>query len=385
MKRLSFKILLILVFITTAAFSQTKEVILKKSFKANENTILNLNLDNVGILFEESFDGKIHFDYSMTFGRYSKRKREMITRQSQVKVTKDKDLINLDVNNSMFLGLHHTTYLSMDSLVTSITGYMKKEVKNGIQYKTKDSLINEIRFSEGNNLQDFLKKNKMRQRDVSDISSLKNKKVIKKVFIIKVPKNVTIRLKALHSNITFDYDINKPLVANTFKGFLKFKKIASEESKVFITLGVFETEEIEGGDYTFKDVSKALIGSVSNAKIDTETSKIQIGEIGKNVVFNDFNSKAYLHNFSNNFNEFKYKGAYSKLFFYNVETSNYSMDVYGKNTVLSMNNIKTTFNASKEASTKILHKEAKKGKVSNGNIELKLTNGILNIAPEKKE
>ncbi len=43
-------------------FSQTKEVIIKKSFETNSNTTLNLNLNNVGVLFEESFDGKIHIE-----------------------------------------------------------------------------------------------------------------------------------------------------------------------------------------------------------------------------------------------------------------------------------------------------------------------------------
>ena len=43
------------------SFSQTKEVILKKSFKVEENTTLSLDIDNVAILFEESEDNKIHF------------------------------------------------------------------------------------------------------------------------------------------------------------------------------------------------------------------------------------------------------------------------------------------------------------------------------------
>ena len=97
---------ILLLFSLNSTFSQTEEVILKKSFSANKNTILNLDLNNVAIIFEESFDDKIHFDYVMIFGKYSKRKREIILKQTKVKTLKRDDLITLKVNNSEFSGNH---------------------------------------------------------------------------------------------------------------------------------------------------------------------------------------------------------------------------------------------------------------------------------------
>lgn len=375
MKPFIYSILFLFVFNST--FSQTEEVILRKSFEVNSNTVLNLDLDNVAILFEESTDGKIHFDYTMKFGRYSKRKREIIKKQAKVKVSKKNDLINLTVTNSMFVGINHKTYFTMDSLTSAIKGYMETVKKKKYVYKTKDSLLKEIKYSEGNNLEDFLKKNKKKYQDDT---SYKNKKVIIKEFVIKIPKNVSIRLKALHSNITFNYELTKPLIMNTFKGVFRFKKITAKENIIISSNGIFMAEKVENGRIEFLDMSKVLIGDISNLNIATETSRIQIGEIGKNVNINDFNSKIYLYNFSENFNSFDLKGDYSKLSFYNIMEENYSLNVYGHNTVLNMNNIKASFGLSKDKKLdKILEKKVKVGKVSNGNIAIELRNVILNI------
>lgn len=313
-----------------------------------------------------------YIDYTLTFGRYSKRKREMIKKPIKVDVTEEKDLINLNVKNSMFLGVRYIFDFSSDYFTLSKKDDLLKKKIKPFNYKTKDSLINEIK---NNSFKENLIVNSN-----DNNSSFKNKKVIKQKFIIKVPKNVIIRLKATQSNITFNYDIKSYFTAHTFKGFLKFKKISSKESKLFITNGSFKAEEINGGSYNFKDVSENLIGTISNAKIASETSKIQIGEIGVNVDFTDFNSENYFYNFSNQFNQFKYNGDYSKLFFYDIKNNNYIMDVYGFNTVLNIKDVKTTFGTSKEKEMfKILKKKLKKNIPSSGTVDVKLKNGILNI------
>ena len=144
--------------------------------------------------------------------------------------------------------------------------------------------------------------------------------------------------------------------------------------------GFFQAEEIKGGLYSLKDVYPAKIGLISNAILETETSSIQIGEIGENVAITDFNSKFYFYNFSNNFKQFKFKGEYSALSHYKVKEANYSMNVFGFNTLLKMNTVNATFGMSKDKKLeKILEKKAPKDKVSPGNIEVEVRNGILNI------
>ena len=143
MKPYIFSILFLLS--VTISFAQKEELILKKSFKVDENTTLNLDLDNVAIVFEESFDDKIHFDYSMTFGKYSKRKRQIIKKQSKIKTSQKNNLLTLKVKNSQFLGINLLYYLDFtpdykkDSVFITMKNFIKKETARRGTYKTKDS------------------------------------------------------------------------------------------------------------------------------------------------------------------------------------------------------------------------------------------------------
>lgn len=375
MKPYIYSILFLL--LTSISFAQTKEVLLKKSYKVDENTILNLDLDNVAIVFEESFDDKIHFDYSMTFIRYPERRKENLLKGVNVKTSKKGDIVNLDVKNSMYVGMGNSPLYPMDSLKSAITNYMKFYKKNSGLYKTKDSLINEIKYSLGGELDSYLFSNKGKY---ANDAFIKKQKDIDKIFIIKLPKYVAIKIKALHSSLSFNYDIKKPMTANTFKGKLKFEKLLSKQNKFELIHGFFQVKEIKGGTYFFKGVYPTKIGSVSNTKISSETSTIKIGEVGENVSINDFSSKIYLYNFNENFTKFNLTGDYTELNLYKIKETNFSMDVFGLNTTLNMNNTKTSFGTSKDDKfTKILEKKRKENLPYLGNLEIELKNGVLNI------
>ncbi|MFY9243819.1 MAG: hypothetical protein WAO74_12415 [Polaribacter sp.] len=365
------------------SYAQTEEILLKETFQATKNSVLNLDLDNVNVVFEESFDDKIHFDYAMIFGNYSKKKRELIINQSKINTSQKGDLINLKVINSEFLGINYQ-YLpnfnkdyKSDSLLISLKDFIKKEIKKEHTYKTKDSILKEIILSEGSIVADFFKTNLMKHKNNE---KLKNKKVIVKLFSIKVPKYVKIRIKSLQTDINFTFDITEPLVINNFKGFLKFKNILSYDNKISSNNGIFQAHSFRKGTINFRDMHKVLIGAISNTAFETETSNIQIGEIGENVKFNDFSSKLHLYNFNENFTKFNLKGDYTELNFYKVKDTNFSMDVFGHNTTLNMINVKTTFGVSDDKEmTKILEKRKKDDKPFLGNIEVALKNGVLNI------
>lgn len=357
------------------SFSQTTEVLLKKSYKVDENTILSLDLDNVAIVFEESFDDKIHFDYKMTFTRYPKKRKENLLKGVNVKTSKKVDSIYLNVKNSMYVGMGKSTFLEMDSLKVMIKNYFKYCKEKKYSYKVKDSVLKEIETSLGNELDSYVFLNKKKYMNDDFI---KKQKQIDKSFIIKVPKYIKLKIKALHTNFTFNYDVIQTIVANTYKGKFKFQKLTSPKNKFVLMSGFFQAEEIIGGSYELKNVYPFKIGSISNANISSETSELKIGEVEKRVSISDFDSKFYLYNFSQNFSKFDLKGNYSELNLFKVKESNYAMNVFGLKTTLNMNGTKTTFGTSDEKEfTKILEKKPKAN--SSGTIELKLTNGILNI------
>lgn len=383
MKQFIYSILFVFTISTT--FSQTQELVLKDKFETNESTILNLDVDNVSIEFKESPDNKIHLDYRIVFKKDDEDLVYKVFKDINAKVSETKNVVNLEVKNSGLLrelyNLDVNPMINPERFKKLMNDYMKTRKEIPLLYRSKEALLSEIEFSMGSDLHDYFKrlKKKYPNKDFGESG-----RKFKQKFIIKVPKNLKIKIKALHSRITFHYDIEIPIEVSSFLTYLKFKKISNAENKFNLTNGIFQSQEIIGGIYNLKDLRKTAIGSISNAKIGAETSKIRIGEIGKNVELNDYNSKIYFYNFSNQFDQFKYTGDYSKLFFYNVKASNYSMNVYGYNTTLNMNNEKTTFGSSKEKkTTKILDKKAKNNN-SSGNIELELKNGILNILPIKK-
>jgi hypothetical protein len=368
---------IILLFITTICFSQTKEIILKKSFKVDENTTLDLDLDNVAIIFEESFDDKIHFDYSITFINYPKKKKDNLLADVNVKASKKGNVVFLDVKNSMYLGAKSNYLFSLDSLKSAIIYYGKNYRGKENLYKTKEKIAAEIEKSIGNEMEDYLFQNKSKYENIEYQKTIK--KTVKK-FIMKVPKYVEINIKAIHSSLFFNYNFDEKIIAKTFQGELKFKKITSKENRFELINGFFQAEEINGGTYNLKDVYPTKIGLISNTELNSESSRIQIGEIKENVTINDYSSKLYLFNFNENFTKFNLKGDYSELNFYKVKETNFSMDVFGLNTTLNMNDTKTTFGTSKnDKFTKILEKKRKENIPFLGNIEIQLKNGVLNI------
>lgn len=364
------------------SFSQTKELVLKKSFETNDLTTLNIDVDNVTIQFKESDDSKIRLDYSIIFKNNSDELIYKVSKGIKAKVSKNKNVINLDVKNSMYLGELHNLDVDINVYTELISDYFKKYKENKFPHKTKDFLLKEIDFSLGTDMHDYIKafKKKYPNKNLGEGS-----KRFEQKFIINVPKNLKIKIKSLHSRITFNYNINKPIKVSAFKTYFKFKKINNNENEFNLNMGVFQTDRIIGGNYILKDVNKVLIGSISNAKLSTETSKIQIGEIGKDVEFNDFNSKLYFYNFNKNFETFELKGDYSKLYFYNKKNT-VSLTAYGNTTAFVIDKQKASFKPSKDGKKfKMLEKKVKNKENYFGHINLNITHGIIEIKPQEKE
>lgn len=377
MKPSIYKITIFFILVVSTTFSQTRELVLKKSFKVHENTVLHIDFDNVTAEFKESTDNKIHLDYSIEFKKNSNEVKYKVFKGINAKAFKDNNIVSLDVKNSMYLGELHSMQVDVNSFTKLMKRFYKEKKKNEFLYKSKDSILNEISFSKGHSIDDYIEKTKIDKPKIDFGES--NRKFIQR-FIIHVPKTVKINLKANHSKVNFTYNLETSFTINAFKTQFKFKNIFAKENRIIASNGIFQAEKIQNGKIEFLDMSKVVLGEISNISLATETSKIEIGEIQENVDFTDFNSTLYFYNFSNNFSSFNFKGDYSKLNFYNVKGANYTMNVFGYNTALNMNDLKTTFGVSKNKKRyNILDKKIKEGTISEGNIAIELTNGILNL------
>ena len=373
---------LVFVFLTNTSFSQTEELVLKKSFEVNQNTILNLDVDNTTIQFIESTDDKIHIDYSILFKKDSEEFVYKAFKDLYASATKNNNVVNLEVKNSMYLSELYFIEVDIDTYKKHIKNFFSKIKRNKIVYKSKDSLLKEINFSSGPDSNDYFRKLK-RENPNKDFGKLKRR--FEQKFTIKAPKYLMLKIKALRSKINFNYDISKSIELNSFNTYLKFKNIASKQNKFSLHSGIFQSEKVTGGDYFFKDVTKVSIGSISDLKLDTETSKIQIGEINEKVKIKDFNSKFNFYNFSNSFKVFDFKGDYSKLHFFKNEDV-YSLTAFGNTTAFKIDNKNVGFEPKKDVDKfTMLEKKAPKNKQSYGHINLNITHGIIEIISNEKE
>lgn len=356
-------------------FSQSTELVLKDSYSTDANTILNIDIDNASIVFKESDDNKVYFDYNILFGPNSEEVEYKVFKGIRVKSSMENNMINLNVKNSMYLGELYTLNVDINAYKDHIKTLFKIKKENEFIYKSKDSLLSEINFSLGSDTDDYFKKLKLKNPN-KDYG--KSPRKFKQQFVIKVPKSLKIKIKALHSKIDFTYDVNTLLEVNSFQTYYKFKKINNSKNKFNLINGIFQAEEISGGNFDVKDLRKVRIGAINQVKLRSETSKIQIGEVGKKLSIKDFNSKLHIYNFSNDFSKFNLTGDYTKLNLYKVKESPYAMNVFGLKTTLNLNGVKTTFGKSDETEfTKILEKKPKEN-IAN-TIEIELKNGVIHI------
>lgn len=366
----------------TLTQAQREELVLKERFKVDESTILNLDVDNVTILFKESSDDTIKIEYSILFKKNSEEVVYRVFKDINAKVTKHKNVINLEVKNSMYLGELHNLDIDLSSFKELLLGYVKSVKEKKLAYRSKDSILKEIQVSLGTDTQDYIER--LKKKNPTKKYGKGSKKFEQK-FIIYVPKNLKIKLKSLRSRITFNCNIHKPIKVNAYNTYFKLKKVLNKKSEFDLDMGIFQAENIVGGKFNFKDVDKVVIGTISNAKITTEISKVQIGEIGKGVKFIDFNSKLYFYDFDKNFNLFELSGDYSKLHFFDKKNT-VTLSAFGNTTTVNFDGQKISFEPRKENKKyKMLEKKIKNKDNYFGHIDLNITHGIIEIKSREKE
>lgn len=362
----------------TPYFGQTSKTILKKSFSVKENTVLDLDVDNTVVYIEESEDNRLHVHYSIAFGaKYSKNSIQRKIDKISANFYKQYDSVNIDVDNSMELGELYDLHEMVDDTKIPLFDYFKKHVRKKHIYKSTDSIISEIQFSNGNEVQDFVRKypDKYLSKE-----PFKAKKAFDQKLIVSLPKQMKIKLKATHSKVFFNIDIGEPIKVQSFRSYLKFKKIKTKSLVVSSYFGTFQSERITSGSLKFNNVKHIVIGELDNSKISTNGSKLQIGNLGKNNAIEDFDSKIYVYNYDRNFNSLNFKGDYSEVNLFKVFEDNFNLNVLGTNTTLIMKGNETKFGDDNiKESTKILEKKAKTGKPILGNIKLNLSNAVLEI------
>ena len=324
-----------------------KHVVLNKVFETNSKTTSVLNFTKTHVSIEPSFDGKMHFYYTVDFENFTKEDQEKAIETLQVTLTEFENNIHLESSSitnaqTKFILKGDDALIIEDDLFGN-----KKQFTSSFKSKSKDSIVKLIANSK-NELSNFMKMLKTVD-DSGNKKALdtKNMTIQRSDFVIKIPSHVRLNILAKDSNITIVEAMENELKITAVGGTFKAKHMANEFNDIEVSDGTILIETIKGGDYELKNVRNGLIAGIENATITTEFSKIEFGEIRSKVTLNDFNGDLWFHNFSSDFKRFNLNAEYSKInLFYPKD--DYSLDTYGHNTVHYLGDNKITMQPNKE-------------------------------------
>ena len=374
MKQLTFKMIM-LMFITSSITFAQKNTLYKQSFIVEKNAAVIFNLENVSVAIEESTDGKVHFDYSIEFSNYSKKEIDNFIKQFNVEAVQFENTITLKAM-SLTKVVNQSYEIDSPNGLTMESDFFKKKNGSEVKFrKSKDSIVNEINTSDYISIFKYFKtiddKGKKKDIKINDV------KMYKSSFVIKVPNYVRLNFNGKDAQITFRNSLTNEISMTLKNGFFKGKQLSNERNKFKVDNANFKTESLFGGSYDFINVREGLIGSVDKVIINSEFSKIEIGEIRKDVLITDFNSEYFLYNWSKNFHQFDLYSQYSKLYYFYPETD-YSLKAIGNNTINYVGNIKIDMQPTKKGEKfMMMERKATNNGIFAGAINLDIIDGII--------
>lgn len=382
MKQL-YKVLLLLI-ITTVSLQAQQEKVFSKVFETDKNTTAIFNLEYDTVVIEISNDNKIHFNCKAEFANYSKKEMDSMLKNYNIEATMFENNVTLRAVNKNLGGyivdepyqaiiLNHMSELSTKNAEAEKNSHESNNLK-----KSKDLIIEEINKNNGyKSIDEFLIFFKSIDKKGKDITK-KNVKAFQTHFVIKLPPYVKLNINGIGANITFKDDVKNELFIDLDRGFFKAKTLSNPHNKIKTNyLTRFKVEEINGGDYILNNIQTGKIGSIKDAKITSEFSKIKVGEIQNNVTITDYNSVYWFYNWSKDFTRFDLFSEYSKIHYFYPET-NYSLKVVGNNTVNHIDKVKIEMQPTKNGEKfRMMERKATGKGAFSGVINFDIVHGII--------
>ncbi|BAO76707.1 hypothetical protein WPG_2477 [Winogradskyella sp. PG-2] len=369
--------------ITSVMSYGQRHQVLKKSVEVDKNTSVVLNFQNIYLAIEESTDGKIHFDYAMEFEGYSKKEIQKKLNELVAEVSSSDNHVTLKAKSINQITFSYFELKSDHGLY--IEGDFFDMKKDSVIRKSKDSLLGQIKNNNrtkwSKNPLEYINGRFKKMDKDGKLSNIRkgNVDIMRSQFVIKVPPFVKLNINAQNSGVHFRIDMQNELSISIKEGTLKTKALMNTYNVIRIDNANFEAEAISGGAYNFKNVKNGKIGSVQQVKIDSEFSKLEIGEIGKNISITDFNSEYWFYNWSDFFDRFNLYSEYSKIHFW-YPRKNHSIKVIGNNTINLLGNNKFEINmqpTSKGEKYTMMTKEPNPGETLSGRVFFDIVHGII--------
>ncbi|WP_299524344.1 hypothetical protein [Winogradskyella sp.] len=352
-----------------------KHTIYKESFATDSNTTLVLNLESTTVKIVDSPDDKVHIEYTMEFNNYRKKRIKEAINRLKISGKKEGNKITYTAESRNMFHRYDRHYYFEDLLIGRLAkkDSMRFE-KPKVVRKSLDSIVEEIKQS------DFLHRKRMLRainREPRPVKQKKNTKLIISKMEIMVPSHIHVRATAENSSMYFESDFNNRLTLNSRNSKLKFKSVGNSLNVLDVDNGNFWAQDVTDGSYSFANSRSVTIGKLSNAKINSEFTKVQVGEIGKNVTLVDFNSEYFLYNWTKDFERFELTSEYSKVHLFSPKLD-YHFIAFGNNTKSFAGPHQVNMNITKKNEKgKIMERKSKGDSHFSGEIYFDIIHGII--------
>mgnify|MGYP005852367455 CR=1 FL=1 len=385
--KLQFKIFTIFLFISTIIFGQEK-ILYSKNYKTNEVTtaLLEFNIGGGIIEIEESNDDKFYIEHSIEFENYSKRQKEKITKEIQNRYSVATQIKGNHISYSYKNKSNIRSYYNIDSYMNS--GYIPvKKNDSLIKHKQIKTFIDEVK--ENKTSEFFFINSITKTKHISErrkertIKKHKNKNTKSKIYRLnvkfKIPKNLNLTINSDFTRIKFIGNLKNKFSIRFNGGRLFADSFKNKDNVIKLKDGIIIIESMSGGELSLDSVRHALLGELSNLKLNSEFSKIEIGEISSNTKMEGFNNSMIIHNFSTDFNNLEIESEYSDINMFYPQINNFTLKTFGNNTVHYIDGERKTY---KNKETEIIKMfELIKNENSSNSNKIKITslNSIIRL------
>ncbi|MEM6719589.1 MAG: hypothetical protein AAF611_09755 [Bacteroidota bacterium] len=351
--------IIILLISSFGLMAQTKREY-ERTFEVDKTTQLRFQTRNIDVTFKTWNKDEVKIDFTVNFKNYSPEDIEKISNEIEVSAR-----IQSSMDDTQYLQIENWSPTSIGRLAYTIKlgeirldNFLDSSDSKPNKYRSVANINKEIDAA-GKGWQDMngfviFEDSQVALKDLEN-SNHKGVQSIRSSYEIYVPKYMEIDIMSENASVTFEGIISNSIRGSFKESTVKAEELSNEKNMFSFVNGNLKVKKITGGQLMLRNVTRGLIGEIANIALETEFSKIDIGEIKENVRFKDFKSKFFFYNLGSNFKSIDMFCEYSDIKLYTTKNQKFYMEAYGNNAILTDGNVKTVVQPSRDGTkSKIL-------------------------------
>ncbi|WP_298421675.1 hypothetical protein [uncultured Kordia sp.] len=387
MNKKIYSLVILLLISSLGLVAQTRKKY-QKTFSVDKKTSLIFQTNNIDVTFKVWDRDEVKVDFSVDFKNYSEEEIGAISS-------------GIAVEANMKFSRRDAKYLQIQNTSPTSIGRLSYQIKSGEihvndipwpkEKRNRYRSVNDINKEVSNDSKGFddiegyvvFKNDSIALKDIKNT----NRKEIQSIqgsYVIYVPKYMKLGLSVYKANINFEGTFTSLISAIFLESKVQATELLHKNNVFSFTNGAFKVKKIIGGNFSFKNVTSALIGQIENAVLETEFSKLAIGEITKNVKIKDFKSNFFIYNLGDEFDSILMTCEYSDIKMYIDKTQKHYMEAVGNNAVMNDDGMKIVMQPNRDGKKlKMFTRGETDEKARKNTFKLDLVHGFVTLLYNK--